>query len=494
MAILRAKRIKDIQFQTPVVPTVVLQPAQAVGDYPGTDEQPPNPLGTHAPKNFFKCLAKSIKNVTTTVGTITEDEVIYTADSNEYIHQIFPPEQMYSYNGESVKPYVHSRSDRLKTVDLAMLGIMDYNVYSSDPTYTEGDYLGTNVAGVFSADDYQYYWYQFGSGNGAPTLSGSDDIGILEYGDVLYDTPYQMLASAQQPFGVNATTFMDYDKLDRSPTVEGTPAIAQRSGLIITTEAKEDISLRSVNGTATGFTVFTSNQFGNGVNSGYIAGSDATLHDNTFILGQGDNAAVVEICNVARGLEDDRYGDDDEQHEVIFTGAYHPLTASEVSSNSWILFQVYGGDCFITKHNFKVSDTQYVVADETRAPSGGAGDNQATQEAKGFEWIDNGGTAQTMRPIPLSGAAQWISMFLESETNGFLIERTGPTNSSDGETVEPTHGDGRVDMGYYYSPDYSFNNDTKIWIPKDDIELNQLEFPARVAFSDINIQLRYRRL
>jgi len=86
--ILRVPRKKKIQFQTPLVPSVLVQPAQAKGDYPDQrkDElgqlldvlnvEAANPDGTYVPKNFFHVLPKSMVNqgelkaITSTTGRV----------------------------------------------------------------------------------------------------------------------------------------------------------------------------------------------------------------------------------------------------------------------------------------------------------------------------------------------------------------------------------------------------------------------------------------
>jgi len=57
----RVRRKKNILFQTPLVPTTLVQPGNASGDYPSVDTDlvtytatPADPGGTWMPKNFFK--------------------------------------------------------------------------------------------------------------------------------------------------------------------------------------------------------------------------------------------------------------------------------------------------------------------------------------------------------------------------------------------------------------------------------------------------------
>ena len=71
--IVRAPRKKKVLFQTPLVPSILVQPAKAVGDYPDqrqssneTETLDPlnveaaNPEGSFVPKNFFHVLPKSL--------------------------------------------------------------------------------------------------------------------------------------------------------------------------------------------------------------------------------------------------------------------------------------------------------------------------------------------------------------------------------------------------------------------------------------------------
>ena len=70
--IVRVPRKKKIQFQTPLIPSILVQPAKAVGGYPAQklsttgktydvlNVEATNPDGSFAPKNFFHVLPKSL--------------------------------------------------------------------------------------------------------------------------------------------------------------------------------------------------------------------------------------------------------------------------------------------------------------------------------------------------------------------------------------------------------------------------------------------------
>ena len=72
--ILRAPRKKKVLFQTPLIPSILIQPARAKGDYPdqrkNEDSQfldvlnvaAANPKGSYVPKNYFHSLPKSLVN------------------------------------------------------------------------------------------------------------------------------------------------------------------------------------------------------------------------------------------------------------------------------------------------------------------------------------------------------------------------------------------------------------------------------------------------
>lgn len=80
--ILRAPRKKKIQFQTPAVPSILVQPAKAVGDYPDQRSNESgnkldvlnadlaNPEGSYVPKNFFHVLPKNLIREGDIVGTV----------------------------------------------------------------------------------------------------------------------------------------------------------------------------------------------------------------------------------------------------------------------------------------------------------------------------------------------------------------------------------------------------------------------------------------
>ena len=72
--ILRAPRKKKVLFQTPLIPSILIQPARAKGDYPDQRKNEDsnfldvlnvaaaNPKGSYVPKNYFHSLPKSLVN------------------------------------------------------------------------------------------------------------------------------------------------------------------------------------------------------------------------------------------------------------------------------------------------------------------------------------------------------------------------------------------------------------------------------------------------
>lgn len=96
--IVRVPRKKKILFQTPIVPSILVQPAKAIGDYPSqkssTDTEDidvlnveaTNPDGSFVPKNFYHVLPKSLIRFGDFYGTVAEGGAVYASNLNS----IFP--------------------------------------------------------------------------------------------------------------------------------------------------------------------------------------------------------------------------------------------------------------------------------------------------------------------------------------------------------------------------------------------------------------------
>jgi len=87
--IVRVPRKKKIQFQTPLVPSIIVQPARAKGNYPDTPDdgagdelktlnvEAANPDGTYMPKNFHHILPKNLVRFGDFYGTIETRGGVY---------------------------------------------------------------------------------------------------------------------------------------------------------------------------------------------------------------------------------------------------------------------------------------------------------------------------------------------------------------------------------------------------------------------------------
>ena len=93
--IVRVPRKKKILFQTPLVPSILVQPARALGNYPSqkffsgdTDSyssdvlnvEATNPEGTFVPKNFYHVLPKSLIRFGDFYGSLDGDGTIYATN------------------------------------------------------------------------------------------------------------------------------------------------------------------------------------------------------------------------------------------------------------------------------------------------------------------------------------------------------------------------------------------------------------------------------
>src|SRR5690606_19173269 len=109
---------------------------------------------------------------------------------------------------------------------------------------------------------------------------------------------------------------------------------------------------------------------------------------------RGSYVNVAAIVNVKLGLGDDRYGDSTDLHEYISTGARYTFTEEEVASlqagDPVVLgdIDVWGGDCFVGVHTFKICDSTYSVVNQTK--NNGNSDSKADLISKWNKTLFNG--------------------------------------------------------------------------------------------------------
>src|SRR6185369_17031324 len=89
----------------------------------------------------------------------------------------------------------------------------------------------------------------------------------------------------------------------------------------------------------------------------------------------------IPIVNVYANLQDTRYGGIQDYNEFIFTGTKVVFTTGEITTiqaggSLPKTVDVWGGDCIVSPHCFKVADSCYHVMNQKKAY--GSGDNVTT--------------------------------------------------------------------------------------------------------------------
>lgn len=514
--IVRAKRIKRILFQTPVVPMASVTGIGAFDDYPSQsttstasahvaypDAQPQINLPVLVPKNLMWPEMRNIKLTTTVTGggttlskigeaNLTVDRETALLPDTYYFSMIFPPASMYG----AATPYQFGNFEKLQTIDycLAKAYTHDLNPYGG---YNAGDYIRTRSSGSFvSLNDGDYYFDSAWSGKtiDQPLVS------IKNY--VFQDN----LSSGTV---LNGSKVQEYSLLNGTGIDWGYSPTVQRNAVIQTVSGLNDVNTIDTLGLT--FANGQLNYWNSGsLTPGFIVGSSGPSYENfqqtsnRFISsysGFSSGSSYTQffrIVNVINDLGDDRYGNINDQHDFISTGASYSFTPSELVTVQAggllnVSIDVWGGDCFVAAHTFKVADSSYAVVNQGKNNTPKAVDAAATLLDKwGGRFYFNVGTGAALTiPVGLEGSAQFIQVVLESEYNGGVMEQDifDGTSNVDGIYVNEVLSQGalRSPLTYRYNVNISKQNDQKVYLPLQPFNFEQYNFKARVPYSDIKI-------
>ena len=497
----RVGRLKNILFQTPIIPMTEVYGTGALERYPTqvtyntsgderTAEATPMTSGhTLVPKNLFIPEIREIVKLGTTTGTSTSTrkagEVYYqrppafplTNGGYEY-SMIFPSDSMYN------TPFQYSGAEKVDFVDYALVKLTyDSANPAKTPTVVNGDDANTNVSGTFYAlANPQYY---FNNGHAKSSLSANIPV-----------TDYKFFDNLSQTDSVAGKSVMDYDALQTEGLDLGFKPNIQRSAVVRLGSRVLD----PVEGNLT-FSAATWNAYSPGT---ALTSASATLKyetnpTNTFVtdyatFADGSYVNIISIVNVKLGLGDDRYGKTTDLHEYISTGCKYTLTAAEVATleggGSVTLgdLDVWGGDCFVGPHVFKVADSAYSIINQTKNNGSPQTDDQLLVKWPNGVFKNFEDTAILSLPVAVEGAAQYVQVVLESEYNGEVRESDILTGSSASVPVMTAEAEtARVPLTYKYNINLSRNNDQKIYVPKPQFSFEQNEFGSRVIYSDLKI-------
>jgi hypothetical protein len=489
--ILRAPRIKNIQFQTPMIPMNEVYGVGAVEKYPtdvnelsGTDKksvqyadaQPMGPFNTVIPRNYFWVNANDIELFSTSGGSTGsglagkrtgEAQLVQNPTYN--FMMVFPPDFLYENKTFDFNPSFTS-----KTVDAALVkGIYtDYSNISVGST-TLGRNIKTSIAGTFYAcRDNQYYYDsthtggKFSIGSSALGLTAYDQFNNFDIGGV-----------------VGGNDVLRYDKLETASLTWGNKANIQKCGILKLNGARSELNYTS--------------------SLTFAAGSQIAKPSNVsqaFYTTAGTYIHTIEIANIVANLSDARYGKKDTPYDYISTGTIYTFTDVDLTSvragaSLPKSVTVWGGDCYTVPHLFKITDTTYGITSSEKSETGGTPQGP-TQVARSWEksyQSDDGATVLGI-PVAYKNAAQYIQIVLESEYNPSVIDReivaqrTTDGVLSNKMTVfgldSSAESSCRVPLTYNINPSHKKGNTKKVFQVKDPL-LNVIDnLGARLIYSD----------
>lgn len=511
VAIYRAKRKKQKLFQTPLIPSVEVQGINTIGEYPNIAQESPvsggsatvkeyptatpmNAAGTLIPANLFhtsqRHFVKRIATDTTTAKNQAGEVYyltsgFYTGDASS-VFFAYDPAQLYANN-----PYTFTGSERYKVIDFAYLRL-DYTAGSKpDASYSHFDYLDTSVHGTFYANRNSDYFQRYTTVGVAPGVTNSLDGEIVN-------------AAGLTAYGEGTTlggSFVgNYQNLSTGGISYGQPANNQLTTAIQLSKSINDSTLRANTQYAGQIpaTFFKTAGFG-----GATALSILNTADNTTFLENGsfaeNNTLVnsIEIADIELDLDDDRYGASDTIHELEFTGASHTFSDADVATvvSSGVVpvnfTKVFGGDCWVSMHSFKLTDSHYSMINTRKFIDPTGVFNADSQDDLIKKWtrffLNKTGTGEGIcMPVPLKNVSQVLVVALESEAHGQITAPQPYTTTVPGTIVRTTDKESQYRIAFTnrYNAGYLVNSDQKVLIPNNPNEVVTNRYPARSVFSD----------
>lgn len=496
--ILRAKRKKRIQFQTPIIPVAHIYLSGAVGAFPNNAYErtggksypnavPPGPLITGIPYNMYHgAFADTTdKPYTTDVSNLLQGETrtlsFRTTIGSHII--LYPDSSVYSKS-----PYIFQGNEAFETID-AILS-RSYNTVFSDNVNNLGASSTTSCStSFFAAIGYKQYYSCTYYGSSTPRATAFNL------------TNAKFVENLSSGTSINGFSILDPSKFTISGIGNtGYPFTNQRC---VVSEITDNPTLLDSPFSSLLF-YYSSTLYNNSVYATHDANKNITQNYFTFnnSIGGGLGASysnVIEIGNITIPQNDNRYGDVDDFNEYIFTGTQVNFTLAEqadIQNNISVpkTVDVWGGDCFVSYHTFKISDTVCDIQNPIKtelAPTA----NQTYQSVAidwDRSWNGSPTTPATVHyPVFFKNASQYVTLALESEFIGSVRD----IDTCDVVTTQnnvPIWGasqpyKSRAPMGYNYNINLKKQNDQKIFIPLDPTIPSQTEFKARVYYSDQKI-------
>lgn len=503
--IVRVKRKKRILFQSPVVPFMRVKGVGALYEYPTTqsngafnqnyeypDAQPMTSGEVYIPKNLawpeLRNIVASTPNTLTTSNRIMDGEVKLEVGDNYTIAGLFPPSNMY---GETA--YNYFGGEKLETIDYVLLATSNYN-HSLTVTNTSGS---ANVIGN-EADTSMSYTFHGMLDNQYYHSSTLLGIPITAANGDRYAVDYNFFDNLSSGGVVGGQRVFQYDELTTKGVSFGAtqPSVNRMAVVQLSSPFQDEMQ--------------PSLTFAAGVKNAYAGGAiivgatgpsfESSLTNNlvnTYTDYSFSLAQCVRIVNVVNdNVGDTRYGDINTEYEFISTGAVYSFDTSELAlvaaggSNQFTI-AVWGGDCFISSHTFKVSDSTYAVTNQVKN-TGTAETNTVVADNWGgkiYRTLPFGTDSVYCIPVALKNNAQFIQVFLESEYNGEVLDNTElnkVTTISDAVVWGATASEAqcRTPLSYSYNINLNKENDQKIYFSKPQFTFDQDIFPSRIIISD----------
>lgn len=499
--ILRVPRLKNIVFQTPLVPLVNVYGLGPLDNYPviaqegvtpanvvynsgtatagatGLQASPPGPINVLYPMNLNWPKKQDIIKVTADSGAallaIRAGEA-KLANAPTVTHaQIFPQSNLYTQN----HPYVYSSSHQLKTIDAVVVrySTTQFGTNVNGATTWLNGSGDTSVTTSFNGVTDAQYYYDSGNSGVKPALRSTLN-SIAAYAPFANGSPGTVM---------NGKFVMTPDNLETKGVVFGWKPIIQKSAAI-----ELESSVTEINGSG-GLT------FAIGAVAAQINPPTTDFYPSYGV--PNVNINTLEIVNVLVGLNDTRYGTISKLNNYIYTGIQVNFTASEITNYisqglnpAGIVSKnvtVFGGDCFVSGFNFKISDTVYSVTNQFKF----AGVNITAANAISFwgrTWLNFTGPAVMSLPVALRNASQYLMVVLESEFNGSVVDfDTADYFPVNGFNIFGAAAEYKCRSPLVYSYNYNLNkeNDQKIFVPIDPLNPVLTTLKSRIVYSATKI-------
>lgn len=502
----RTGRFKNILFQSPIIPMSKVYGIGALDKYPNTmaykegtdnereiaDASPMTSGFTLVPKNLFWPELRNIVRTTGTSGSSTTrtvaGEVFLQAppllpltDQGHEFSMIFPPDAMYGSG------YTYTGAEKVDWVDYALVKL-SYDSTNSGKGFDLGDDLNTNVSGTFYATvNNQYY---FNNGHAKSAIGNNSPITDYEFFDNL-GTGGVVAGKATLDYESLQTTGIN---LGFKPSVQKC-AVVRLANKVLDRASKVDASTvfaaATWNAYSAGGALSSASatlKFESGLTNKYITDYAGFTEDSSYVN-------IISIVNVKLGLGDDRYGESTDLQEYISTGCKYTFSASEVTTleggGSVVLgnLDVWGGDCVVSAHVFKVCDSTYSVVNQTKhngLPASVA-NNLSKWNNMLFKDLATSDAFLCM-PVAVENAAQYVQVILESEYNGAVREADILEGSSASIPVMTTEAESaRTPLTYRYNTNLNKQNSQKIYVTEPEFSFKQNEFGSRVHWTDLKI-------